>query len=425
MLFIINVNHSLSLSQAAIIYTIANIIQAAIPFLVLPIMTRFLSPEDYGIISMFSVLVSIMTAFVGLNVHGAIARQFYEKESINFSKYLTNCFYILIFSAALTGLITLLLSGWISQVTQFPRNWLWAVFLVCVGQFIITMLLTLWQVQQKPIQYGTCQILQTLINVSFSILFVVVLGMNWQGRIQAQVIAVLIFAGFSLLILFRGNWFEFKLDISYVKNALNFGVPLIPHILGGLAITTTDRILITNLIGLEDTGLYVVGSQIGMIIGILATSFNKAYSPWLFSQLKKEDKLLNLKIVKLTYVYDVCILILATLLSFTLPLFMQFLVGEKFVKSSQFVLWIALGGAFQGMYYMVTNYIFYAQKTYLLAWVTFFTAVINLITSYFLINLYGSVGAAQGTAIAFLLSFLMTWILSAKVYQMPWNLKYK
>ncbi|ANV86370.1 lipopolysaccharide biosynthesis protein [Picosynechococcus sp. PCC 7117] len=410
------------LIQSAGIYTITNILNSAIPFLVLPIMTRFLSPEDYGIVSMFSVLVSMMATFIGLNVHGAIARQFYEKESIDFPKFITNCFYILIASSVLTGLVTLFLSGWISQITQFPRKWLSAVFLVCIGQFIITILLTLWQVQKKPIQYGTYQIIQTLINVSFSILFVVFWGMNWQGRIYAQVIAVGIFASLALLILFRENCFKPRFSFFYIKNALDFGIPLIPHTLGGLAIATTDRILITNLVGIQDTGIYVVGSQIGMIISILATSFNRAYSPWLFSQLKKEDVLLNLKIVKLTYVYDFCILMLSITLATTAPFFLKFLVGEKFVSSSQFIIWIALGGAFQGMYYMVTNYIFYAQKTHLLAWVTFLTAVVNLISSYFLIIWNGAIGAAQGTMIAFFLSFLMTWLLSARVYKMPWNL---
>ena len=99
------------------------------------------------------------------------------------------------------------------------------------------------------------------------------------------------------------------------------------------------------------------------------------------------------------------------------------MVGEKFISAGQFIIWITLGGAFQGMYYMVTNYIFYVQKTHLLAWVTFLTAFINLISSYFLISWNGSIGAAQGTMIAFLLSFLLTWFLSAKVYKMPWSLQ--
>ncbi|NEO28315.1 MAG: oligosaccharide flippase family protein [Kamptonema sp. SIO4C4] len=281
-------------------------------------------------------------------------------------------------------------------------------------------MLTLWQVQQKPIQYGILQVIQTSITVFFSLVFVIAWRMDWQGRIQAEVITAVIFTAISLLLLFRGGWFQFGFNSNYVRNALNFGIPLIPHTLGSLAIVTTDRILITNLVGIKDTGIYVVGSQIGMIILMIATSFNKAYVPWLYSQLKKNDFLIKKKVVKLTYFYYIVILLLAIILSLTSPLFLNFIVGKNFVDSKPFILWIALGSAFKGMYYMVTNYIFYVEKTHLLASVTFLTAIVNLASSYFLIHWNGSIGAAQGTMLAFMMSFLLTWFLSAKVYQMPW-----
>jgi len=74
---------------------------------------------------------------------------------------------------------------------------------------------------------------------------------------------------------------------------------------------------------------------------------------------------------------------------------------------------------------MVVGYIFYVKKTYILAWITFMTAVINVFLSYYLIKLNGALGAAQGTMLAFLFSYIFTWILSSKVYKMPWNLKIK
>ena len=106
-----------SLISSSITYTISNIVNLAIPFLLLPVMTRFLSPEDYGIVSMFSVLVSIMTSFVGLNVHGAIVQQFYEKDSINFPKYLTNCFYIMI------ALLASFLLTWFLSTKVYIMPW--------------------------------------------------------------------------------------------------------------------------------------------------------------------------------------------------------------------------------------------------------------------------------------------------------------
>jgi len=75
---------------------------------------------------------------------------------------------------------------------------------------------------------------------------------------------------------------------------------------------------------------------------------------------------------------------------------------------------------------MVVNYIFYVKKTYILAWVTFFSAGINIILNYFFIKANGAIGAAQATTITFFVQFIIVWILSAKVYKMPWNLfKYK
>jgi Na+-driven multidrug efflux pump len=72
------------------------------------------------------------------------------------------------------------------------------------------------------------------------------------------------------------------------------------------------------------------------------------------------------------------------------------------------------------MYYMVANYIFFAERTGLLALVTISTALINIPLTYVLIRLNGGIGAVQGTALALLLSFLLTWVVSARVYPMPW-----
>jgi len=123
--------------------------------------------------------------------------------------------------------------------------------------------------------------------------------------------------------------------------------------------------------------------------------------------------------------YDVGIIISALALSFITPYFLKIFVSENFYFAYKYVLWIALGYAFQGMYFMVVSYIFYVKKTYILAWVTFSSAGINIVLNYFFIKANGAngaIGAAQATTITFFVKFIMVWILSAKVYKMPWNL---
>ena len=159
----------------------------------LPILTRFFTPEDYGVVAMFTVLLGIVGTFTSLSIHGAIRRKYFEKEDIDFPNYIANCFYIIIFSATAIGILLWLGSGWINKFTQFPTNWLWAVLAASVGQFVSLVALTLWQVQIKPIPYALYQVLLTLTNIGLSLFFVVGMGMNWKGRIQGQVIAYILF----------------------------------------------------------------------------------------------------------------------------------------------------------------------------------------------------------------------------------------
>lgn len=411
------------LFKSTSIYTLTSIINSAIPFFLLPILTRYLSPSDYGIVSMFGVLVSFVAPFTGLSIHGAISRMYYEKDSVDIKVYIANCIYILLISTGLVAIIFYVFSDVIVKVSSVPLQVLWMVIVISFTQFISRIVLVLWQVQVKPIQYGTFEISQSILNMLLSLIFVVVMGLTWIGRLYAQIFTFTIFLVISLFILIKKDWVKFQYNKKYIKHALSFGFPLIPHALGGVIITFTDRIFITNMLGVEATGIYTVGYQIGMIINLLASSFNQAYVPWLYSKLKENIKEMKLKIVKLTYGYFIVIFSLAITLSIIAPRLLSFFVGSDFTQSSIYVTWIALGYAFNGMYMMVTNYIFYAQKTSYLMWVTTVSAILNVLLNYIFIRNNGAIGAAQATTIVYLIKFFLTWILASKVYKMPWNIR--
>ncbi len=409
-----------SLFKSSFIYTMTSLLNRAIPFLLLPVLTRYLTPEDYGIVAMFTVVSLIVGTFTGLSVHGSIQREYYNKENINFKVYVGNTLIILFVSTLLTLLLSFLIEKIYIKYIPFDSFWMSLIIIMSFFQFLTLSNLAIYQAQMKAFQYGLVEISQTLINVLLSIIFVVLFHLNWQGRILGQLIAVLIVGLYSLYLLIK-NWVKWSINIDYIKKALNFSIPLIPHTLGGMLIATADRFLLTNLLGLEQTGIYMVGLQIGMVIGLLADSFNRAYVPWLFKSLNQNDERVKYKIVKFTYLYFIGILLLACTVSLFFYISISFIVGEKFIESRKIILWIALGNAFNGMYYMVTNYIFYVYKTKYLMIITFLTGVINVGLTYVFIKIYGLVGAALAYMLSFFFIFILTWMVSAKVYKMPWT----
>jgi O-antigen/teichoic acid export membrane protein len=338
-------------------------------------------------------------------------------------RYISNCLLIFLSSTVIVGIIFYVCSEPLSRISSIPQQWMWAVIIVSATQFVNLVILTLWQVQVKPTPYGIYRVSQSLVILVLSIWFIVGLGMNWQGRVQAQVLGFGIYALFGIYILKKNGWIRLGINREYIKNALSFGVPLIPHALSGSIKTIVDRTMITVMIGVSATGLYSVGFQVAMIIGIIEDSFNQAYVPWMYERLKQNRYNDKVMIVKLTYAYFVVVICSALALGVIAPWFLTFFVGPKFSGSSQFVLWIAVGFAFTGMYKMVVIYIFYERKTYILAWVTFSTAIISIIANYFSIKHIGAIGAAYIYTGTSLVTFLLVWLLSSRVYPMPWNLR--
>jgi O-antigen/teichoic acid export membrane protein len=245
-------------------------------------------------------------------------------------------------------------------------------------------------------------------------------GLTWRGRVAAEIVAWLSFAIVAVFLMTRWKWLSGGFDASYARNIAAFGIPLIPHTLGSALMVQTDRLLLTNLVGVDQTGLYVVAFQLATVVELAALSFNNAYAPWLFERLAKIDDETRHQLVRYTYLQFGLMAALAAVVAFVMPRIAAVLLGPRFEASGQFVGWLALGFLFSGMYYMVTNYIFFAQRTTWLAAVTISVAVINIPLTYALISINGAIGAAQATAISFGLSFVGTWIVSQHVYPMPW-----
>jgi O-antigen/teichoic acid export membrane protein len=281
-------------------------------------------------------------------------------------------------------------------------------------------MLVVWRVNDRPSAYGLFRLTRTIVEIGLSVFFVTAASKGWIGRVEGMVIAAFVFGGLAFFFLFRNNLISLKWDSSYIKDILKFGAPLIPHTLSGVIMVYSDRIFIAKMVGLSDTGSYAVGYQVAMAISLLQSSFNLAWVPWFYGKLSSNDDKTKHQIVKITYWYFLIILICALGLTLISPILFNIFINKSYHDSIQFVFWIALGFAFDGMYKMVVNYIFYLKKTYIISIATFSTAALNLILNYFFIRAYGPLGAAKATTVSMLIEFVIIWMISNSLYPMPW-----
>lgn len=403
-------------------YLAANIARSAVPFAMLPILTRYLNPTEYGQVAMFQLLVSALSAVTGVSVHGAANRRYYDAgvSKRELALYLGSCLQILLISTLITFTAVLLMQRQLSDWLGLRSEWVYWAAVVSSATFAINLRLGQWQIRGAALQYGILQVAQSIATVVLAIVLVVGLNRGGAGRIEAQIWVTPLFAIISLGLLLRSGLLRFNWRPDQLKDALAFGAPLIPHVAGLFLLSAADRFVIKTISGLRDAGIYMVALQLTTVMSVVYDAINKAYVPWLYDRLAHgslEDKR---KIVRWTY-YHFAISIFASGAAFLVgPKIVSILAGRAYQGAGELVGWLALGQAFSGMYLMVTNYVFFSKRTGMLSLSTITSGCLNVLLLFVLVRRYGLIGAAWAFAAAMAFRFALTWWIAHRRHPMPW-----
>lgn len=378
---------------------------------------------------MFQVLLGALAAFVGLSMHGAAGRKFYDSNlgENELKEFIGSCLQILLVTSTVVLFVLMLLSGHLKAWLGLDIKWVFLALLTTTCTAVFQIRLSQWQVRKQAAIYGFAQITKSIFNVVISLGLVVVLLQGAAGRMSAQVWAASVFAVVAIGLLRKDGLLRFYVwRPQYIREILRFGVPLIPHIGGMFLLVSVDRFVINSQLGLAQAGIYMVAVQFSTAVSLIFDAVNKAFVPWLYERLKRDDHNEKVSIVKVTYIWYAFILICAAIAFLVAPQIVTLIAGQSFSPAGEIVGWLVLGQVFGGMYLMVTNYIFYSKRTGLLSVVTIFCGVLNVLLLIPLTIRLGIVGAAYAFCISMGLRFILTWMVAQLRHPMPWfNLNVK
>lgn len=411
-----------SFIKQSVIYLSTNIINAAIPFLLLPVFSYFLSTEAYGKIAIFQLLISGLSSIIGLNTAGAASRFYFDtNNSRKIIFYNNSSFRILILSTFFSLVATFIFQKKLEDFFNLPSIWIVGAILNSAGLYIIQFRLAQFQVRNKPISYAFIQIGNSILNFIITIILICVFKLDENSRVIAILTSTFFFSIYSLYSLHQQKLISIKKKSTfYIKDNLKFGVPLVPHVFGVFLLSSIDRFFINQYYGLSEAGIYMMAVQISLGLVIFYDALNKAFVPYLFRKLKTITSNEKKSIVNLSFLLFIICISSGIISFFISPIILNFLSGDKYSSAQNLVKILCLAQSFQGMYLIITNYIFYVKKTYILSIVTIFSGSINIILMITFIPKFGIIGACYAFLISMFLRFILTWIVSQYVYPMPW-----
>lgn len=406
------------------VYTLVGFLGAGISFLLMPYLSYFLKPAEYGILSMVNSVVTILIPLIGLTAAGIINVEYYkQKDRKEFASLFSSVQFIPVIPFLFLLIMAVLLADPVARFLEIPVQKSYWIPLSCVIALLTIYFETLTGynvTEQKSGHFAFFNILKIVTEVTLTILFITQWGYGWEGRLYAWLISslVLFLAGF---IYFRKQYLlSFSISKKYIRTALLFGLPLILHVVGKFVINQSDRVFITKMVSIDEAGIYNIGYQVGMIMLLLVNAMGNFMQPFLFERLASLTESAKRQIVKTSYVIIGSLLIILVVITVATPTFFTWLVDESYAKGTRYVFWVGLSYFFWGVYIIFAGYIFYSGKTGILGVLAIVNVVLNILLNYFLIKAFGPMGAAYATCISFfVVSVIIVWKAN-RLYPLPW-----
>lgn len=409
-----------NLLQGFAIYLGSSILNKAIPFLLLPILTNYLNTQEYGLLALYQVLISFGTPIVGMALHVHIGRNFFKKSKDFLAKIIFNSLLVLIFTSSIMMFAIIIYTGLGGEIFLIPERWLYVLPIILFMNMVNQFNLTILRNQKKASIFGIYEISKTMLDLGLSIMLITVYLLNWEGRVLGIIFSSIVLGLMSFIHIYKSDFIKIRYDEKLIKEIITISLPLLPHALGVAIITISDRIFIDQMVSTSAVGIYTVGYQFGMIMTLVVLAFSRTWSPWMYELLSEEKDENKKTIVNATYLVSGGFVLMALIITGVSYFLLPFMTAEEYHGGFIYVIWIAMGYAFNGMYTLVFPYGVHVGKTSYLGITTFSAAMINLVANYYLIGLNGPLGAAQATLISYAIMFVSVWWYSNRLYPMPW-----
>jgi O-antigen/teichoic acid export membrane protein len=409
-----------SLGRSIVVYACAFGVAGATPFVLLPLLTRHLSPAEFGQATAFLMFTALLANVTGLSAHGFASVRFFKASAAELPHITGSAVAMLAASHLVALALVALVHPWLRALFDLPLKGMllgvaaaWVLNLNLLG-------LALFQAAGEAMRYLQARLVQAALEIALGTAVLVLVAAEAWARTGTYTLALAASATFGLAMAWRSRRLAPVAEGRWARELLTFGLPLVPHILAGTLVVYVDRLTVASLLGAQGLGLYMAALQIGMAMTALVEPLNKALAPWLFKQLARDDPEVRSMLVRRTYQLFAGLVAAGLLLWWLADIFFERLVGAAYAGARPLLPWLVAGFVAQGLYAAVVNYLFYAEKTGRLSVVSVWVAVLGGGLSYAMTRQWGLQGAALSFAVNSSALFLLVWATAARAVPMPW-----
>ena len=400
-----------SFGRDTLILAFSSSINKYLSVILIPIYTRYITPEGYGVISIIAIFSAILMTITTLALTNGISRYiyFFDKEDVTKDEVIWSP---LIFIIVLTFIVLSFLISFSDEISLLAfgiKDYSYVIIISLISLFFSNFNSTGIAVlvfEKKVYKVLKINIIQIFFTTVTSLTLLIVFERGLTGIIEAGLISQVLLIPFVYLLSLKNYKFSFSHKI--LGKQLKFSLPLTIAIFAFFFIDSSDRYILNIYLPLSEVGLYNLGYQGALFIMILVDGFQLSWPPFYYSNNRNGEG--QLICTKVFYSYLYISLVFVLFISLFAPIVLELLTPEDFHDAYSVVPYVVFAYALKGPYIIFLMGLLMKNKTALQLIIETIAASLNIILNIFLIQKIGKEGAAISTLACYMFMVIAAYV---------------
>ena len=274
-------------------YGLGSVISKVIPLIMLPIITRLMpDPAFYGLFDLSNTITSFGTAIAILGMYDAMFRYFFEKDDEEYRKDICSTAFIFTLGTSIVIFLLMILlekeiAVWIFADEQYSL----LVYLTAIATLLGAtngIISAPTRMQNKRKVFLVTNTLSPIIGYAVSIPLLLAGHYLVALPLAGIVSSFLLEGAFAYM---NRRFFSFgRFHGEYLRNMLKLAIPMAPTFLVYWVFNSADRLMISNMLGVQANGIYSIGSKLGLASQFIYQAFAGGWQYFAFSTMKENNQ---------------------------------------------------------------------------------------------------------------------------------------
>jgi O-antigen/teichoic acid export membrane protein len=399
-------------------YTASSVISKLIAVALLPLLTRYLTPADYGAAEVLITGVIAASIVIRLGVIEALLRFYYQADEVPDDVVKTS-FASLLWTTTIGLLIALPLAGPLSELLlghSDPGLMRIAVF----GLWVFTMfefLTALFRLDERAMAYFVFTVANVLVTIPVTVWLVVGEDKGASGLLLGQYgTGALFLAG---LVVAQRRRLAVVPDWALWRRMLRWGLPTMPAELSLYSLNFIDRVLIVRLVGLGPAGLYSLSVKFAQAVNVLVKGFQLSWPPLAYS-ITDDDEARRAYAVIVTWFVSVTAFVVAGLWLLSRWI-VRALAAPEFFGSYKTIGLISTGVTLYALYLVLVIILGRTGRTEFNFPATIAGTITNVALNVLLLPSMGIVGAGVSLVASYAVVLVLMYVFTQRLFPVPYE----